>query len=342
MKALVYEGGWQMPLRDIEVPTPGSNDVIISVQSVGICGSDVHGFMGTTGRRKPPVVMGHEFSGVITAAGANVTDYQIGDRVIAQPLLVCGTCDNCKAGLWNICVNRSGLGMNLNGAYAESVCVPQQMLYRLPDGMSWEQGAMVEPLAVALHAVNRTPIKLMDSVVIIGAGTIGLLTLVAAKLRGAGLVIVTDLSPHRLEMARKLGADVVVNVKDQNPLEVVQQHTNGSGVDAVIEAVGVTATVQQSLAVVRTGGHVTWVGNSQPEVELNMQQVVTREVTIAGVYGFNIEFGRSIEAIRNGRIDIAPLIEKTAPLEDGSQLFHDLASGELDAIKIILKPQQVD
>ena len=198
---------------------------------------------------------------------------------------------------------------------------------------------MVEPLAVALHAVNRTPLKLLDSVVIIGAGTIGLLTLLAAKLKGAGLVIVTDLSPHRLEMARKLGADVVVNVGEQNPLEVVQQHTNGSGVDAVIEAVGVTAAVQQSLAVVRTGGHVTWIGNSQPEIELNMQQVVTREVTIAGAYGFNIEFGQSLEAIRSGRIDIMPLIEKLAPLEDGPQLFHDLARRELDAIKVILKPQ---
>jgi len=341
MKALVYEGGWQMPLRDIEAPIPGSNDVIISVQAVGICGSDVHGFMGTTGRRKPPIVMGHEFSGVITATGEEVTDYRVGDRVIAQPLLVCGTCNNCKAGLWNICVNRSGLGMNLNGAYAESVCVPQQMLFRLPDEMSWEQGAMVEPLAVALHALNRTPIKLMDSVVIIGAGTIGLLTLLAARLKGAGLVIVTDLSSHRLEMARKLGADVMVNVGEQNPLEVVQQHTNGRGVDAVIEAVGVTATVQQSLALVRMGGHVTWIGNSQPEVELNMQQVVTREVTIAGAYGFNIEFGQSIEAIRSGRIDVMPLIEKLAPLEDGPQLFHDLASRELDAIKVILKPKQV-
>jgi len=339
MKALVYEGGWQMPLRDIEAPIPGSNDVIISVRAVGICGSDVHGFMGTTGRRKPPIVMGHEFSGVITATGEEVTDYRVGDRVIAQPLLVCGACDNCKAGLWNICVNRTGLGLNFNGAYAESVRVPQQMLYRLPDDMSWEQGAMVEPVAVALHAVNRTPINLMDRVVIIGAGTIGLFTLLAARLKGAGQVIVTDLSRHRLEMARKLGADVVVNVREQNPLEVVQAHTNGNGADAVIEAVGITATVQQSLAVVRVGGHVTWIGNSQPDIELNMQQVVTREVTIAGTYGYNVEFGQSIEAIRTGRIDIAPLIQKIAPLEDGPQLFHDLAKGELDAIKVVLKPQ---
>jgi L-iditol 2-dehydrogenase len=338
MKALVYEGGWQMPLRDIEEPVPGSTDVIVSVKAVGICGSDVDGFMGTTGRRTPPIVMGHEFSGSITAMGAGVTDYQISDRVIAQPLLVCGKCNNCKAGLWNICVNRTGLGMNLNGAYAESVCVPQQMLYRLPDDMSWEQGAMVEPVAVALHAVNRTPLNLMDRVVIIGAGTIGLFTLLAARLKGAGQVIVTDLSPHRLEMARKLGADVIINVREQNPLEVVQAHTNGNGADAVIEAVGVTATVQQSLAVVRVGGHVTWIGNSQPDVEINMQQVVTREVTIAGTYGYNVEFGQSIEAIRTGRIDIAPLIEKRAPLKDGPQLFHDLAKGNLEAIKVVLTP----
>jgi L-iditol 2-dehydrogenase len=340
MKALVYEGPWQMPLRQIEDPIPTPNDVIVSVQSVGICGSDVHGFMGTTGRRKPPIVMGHEFSGVITTTGDAVADYKVGDRVVGQPLLVCGTCDNCRAGLWNICLNRSGLGINLNGAYAESVGVPQQMLYRLPAEMSWEQGATVEPLAVAMHAVNLTPIKLMESVVIIGAGTIGLLTLLAVRLKGAGRVIVTDLSPHRLQTARRLGADVVVNVSEQDPVEVVYEHTNHRGADTVIEAVGITATVKQSLAVVRMGGHVTWIGNSQPEVELNMQQVVTREVTIAGAYGFNVEFEQSIEAIQSGRIDTTRLIEKTASLEDGPQLFNELASNKLDAIKIILKPHE--
>ena len=338
MKALVYEGPWKMSMQQIEEPEPGPEDVIISVQTVGICGSDVHGFMGTTGRRKPPIVMGHEFSGGISAVGNQVAGYKIGDRVIAQPLLTCGTCDNCRAGLWNICLSRSGLGMNLNGAYAEAVRVPQQMVYHLPDRLSWDQGAMVEPLAVAMHAVNLTPIKLMDSLVIIGAGTIGLLTLLAARLKGAGLVIMTDLNAHRLEMAHDLGADVVVNIGEQDPVEVVHRHTAGKGVDTVIEAVGITATVKQSLALVRTGGHITWIGNSQPEVELNMQQVVTRELTIAGAYGFNKEFTRSLEAIRLGKIDILPLIEKTAPLEDGPQLFHDLASGKLEAVKVILNP----
>jgi L-iditol 2-dehydrogenase len=338
MKALVYEAPWQMPLRQIDLPEPNPEDVVISVRAVGICGSDVHGFMGTTGRRKPPIVMGHEFSGMITAAGNQVITYKVGDRVVGQPLLPCGTCDNCQAGLWNICVNRSGLGMNLNGAYAEAVRVPQQLLYRLPEALSWEQGAMVEPLAVAMHAVNLTPLKLMATVVIIGAGTIGLLTLLAARLRGAGKIIVTDLSPHRLEMAQRLGAVVTVNVAEQDPIAVVKEQTNGLGADAVIEAVGITATVKQSLAVVRTGGHITWIGNSQPEVELNMQQVVTRELTISGAYGFNKEFAHSLEAIRSGKIDITPLIEKIAPLDDGPQLFQALASGQLDAVKVILKP----
>src|SRR5919202_2750316 len=222
MKALVYEGAWQMPLREMERPEPGPEDVIVQVRAAGICGSDVHGFMGATGRRKPPIVMGHEFTGTVTATGEQVTRFRVGDRVVVQPLLTCGVCENCRAGLPNICLNRSGLGMNLNGAYAEAVRVPQQMVYALPDEMSWEQGAMVEPLAVALHAVNLTPFSLMDTVVIIGAGTIGLLTLLAAQRKGAGKIILTDLNAHRLEIARQLGADLVVNVKEQDPVSAVK------------------------------------------------------------------------------------------------------------------------
>ena len=339
MRALVYEGPWQMPLRQIEAPTAGATDVVVAVQAVGICGSDVHGFMGTTGRRTPPIVMGHEFCGVVESVGAQVQAYQVGDRVVVQPLLTCGTCANCRAGRPNICLNRSGLGISLNGAYAEAVRVPQQMLYALPAEMAWEQGALVEPLAVAMHAVNLTPFALMDTVLIIGAGTIGLLALLWTRRRGAGTIIVSDRSAHRLEMARRLGADLVVNVAEQDPVEVVQAHTGGVGAHAVIEAVGVTAAVKQSLAAVRTGGHVTWIGNSQPEVELNMQQVVTRELTVRGAYCFNDEFGRSIEAIRRGdAFDVTTLIETIAPLEDGPELIHDLAEGSLESVKVILKP----
>jgi L-iditol 2-dehydrogenase len=339
MRALVYEGPWQMPLRQIEAPAPGPTDVVVAVQAVGVCGSDVHGFMGTTGRRKPPIVMGHEFSGVITEVGAQITDRRAGQRVVVHPLQTCGSCPACRAGRPNICVNRKGLGISMDGAYAEAVRVPQQMLYTLPDEMSWEQGALVEPLAVAMHAVNLTPIALMDTLVIIGAGTIGLLALICARRRGAGTIIVTDRSPHRLETARRFGADVVVNIAEQDPLAAVQEHTDGLGAHAVIEAVGATPAVKQSLAVVCNGGQITWIGNSAPEVEINMQQIVTRERTVRGAYCFDQEFGRSIELIRRtDAFDFRQLIEVVAPLEEGPQLVHDLAKGSLEAVKVILKP----
>lgn len=338
MKALVYEGAWQMPQREIEMPEPGPQDVIVAVQAVGICGSDVHGYMGVTGRRKPPIVMGHEFSGIVSSAGSAVREYKVGDRVVAEPLLTCGECENCRAGRPNICLRRGGLGMNLNGAYADAVRVPEKMLHRLPEDMTWEQGALVEPLAVALHAVNLTPFALMETVVVIGAGTIGLLTLLAARLKGAGKVIITDANKHRLEMARELGAEIAINVTERDPIEIIQAETNGAGAGAVIEAVGISATAQQSLAAARPGGHVTWIGNSHPLVEINMQSIVTRELTLHGAYGFNQEFARSMEVIRTERLPVKRLIEMKAPLEDGTQIIYDLAKGNLDAVKVILYP----
>jgi L-iditol 2-dehydrogenase len=327
-----------MPLRDIDRPAAGADDVIVAVQAAGVCGSDVHGFTGRTGRRTPGIVMGHEFTGIITSTGTNVKHYAAGDRVVVQPLTTCGTCPMCRAGQPNICFNRTLIGMHTHGAYAEAVRVPQGQLYRLPDNVGWEQGALVEPLSVALHAVNRTPISLMDTVVVVGAGTIGLLAILAARMKGAGRIIVTDLSPHRLELAQTLGADITVNIAERDPIAAVKEVTEGTGADAAIEAVGISATVQQALAVTRIGGHITWIGNSAPEVTLNMQDVVTREITIGGTYGFNQEFRLAIEALRLGRIDVAPLIERVAPLDDGPQLVNDLAAGTLDAAKVILKP----
>jgi L-iditol 2-dehydrogenase len=204
--------------------------------------------------------------------------------------------------------------------------------------MTWEQGAMVEPLAVAMHAVNLTPVNLMETMVIIGAGTIGLLTLLAARARGAGKIIITDALPHRLDFARKLGADVVVNAANEDPVEVIREETNGDGAPAVIEAVGISPTAKQSLVVARNGGNVTWIGNSAPDIEINMQQIVTRELTIRGAYGFVQEFADSIQAIDSGRIKPAQLIEQTASLEQGPQIVYDLAKGTQDSVKVMLKP----
>lgn len=339
MRALVYEGPWQMPLREIEHPTPEPFEVVVDVKAVGICGSDVHGYTGSTGRRFPGIAMGHEFSGTISAIGANVREYQIGEDVIVDPILTCGTCVMCRAGRTNVCLSRTMIGMQQHGAYAEAVRVPQRQLHRKPAGLSWEHAALIEPLSVALHAVNQTPFLVGESVAIIGTGPIGLLALLIARLKGAGTIIVTDRSTHRLALASALGADIVVNVAEHDPIAAVQAATGGYGADAAIEAVGISPTVQQALAVTRIGGNITWIGNSAPEVTLNMQHVVTREIGIRGVYAFSsAEFEQSIRLLASGRLNVAPLIERIAPLADGPQFIHDLAKGTLDAVKVVLTP----
>ena len=338
MKALVYRGPGEMPLEDRPDPVPGPGQVVVAIRASGICGSDVHGFTGATGRRRVGVVMGHEAAGEVVELGPGVSSARIGDRVVLRSILPCGRCDRCRHGQTNICEDRQGLGMHLDGAYAERVLVPEGMLLPLPETLSYEDGALVEPLAVAMHAVNITPFELMDFVVIVGAGAIGLLTLLAARQRGAGSIIVTDRDPHRLGVARMLGADQAIDVGAGDPIDAIAAATNGRGADAVFEAVGIAATVAQSVAAARPGGQVTWIGNSAPEVALPMQQLVTRELTIRGAYGFVDEFEQAADALASGWIDARPLIECVAPLEDGPDLFRQLAAGSLSAVKVVLAP----
>ncbi|HEY7131696.1 MAG TPA: galactitol-1-phosphate 5-dehydrogenase [Candidatus Limnocylindrales bacterium] len=338
MKALVFRGPGSMPLEERPEPAAGPGEVVVAVRASGICGSDVHGFTGSTGRRRVGVVMGHEAAGEIVAVGEGVRGRRPGDRVVFRSILACGVCDRCRHGQPNLCLDRTGLGMQLDGAYAERVVVPEAMVEALPDGLGFEDAALVEPLAVALHAVNLTPFDLLDEVAIVGAGSIGLLTLLAVRRRGAGRVVVTDRDPHRLEMARALGADVAIDVSAGDPVGAVLDATGGGGADAVFEAVGIAATVGQSIAVARPGGQVTWVGNSAPEVPLPMQQLVTRELTVRGAYAFVDEFAAAIDALATGWIDAHPLVERVAPLEEGEDLFRGLAAGSLPAVKVVLTP----
>ena len=338
MRSLVFVGPGHMDLQDRPDPTPGAGEVVVAVRAAGICGSDVHGYLGVTGRRRPGVVMGHEAAGDVIEVGAGVTRVRPGDRVALRSILPCGACERCRRGESNICPNRQGLGMQFDGAYADRILLPETMLLPLPDTLSYADGALIEPLAVAMHAVNRTPFDLMDFVVVIGAGAIGLLTLLAARLRGAGSIVVTDRNEHRLAMAKTLGADQAVNVDVADPVAIVLDATGGRGADAVFEAVGIGATVAQSLATARSGGHITWIGNSLPTVELSMQELVTRELTLRGAYTFNEEFEQAADAIAGGWIDVGRLVERTAPLDQGAELFRQLGAAELDAVKVILVP----
>lgn len=211
MKALLLTDYKQLELTDMPKPEIGANDVLVSVQACGICGSDIHGYDGSSGRRIPPLVMGHEASGVIAAKGSGVTGSEEGDRVTFDSMVSCGTCHFCRAGDINLCDNRRVLGVSCgeyrqHGCFAEYVTLPQNILYKLPDALSFDHAAMIEAVSVAVHAANRTPVKLGDTAVVVGSGMIGLLVIQAIRLAGCSRIIATDLSDERLAVARQLGA----------------------------------------------------------------------------------------------------------------------------------------
>jgi L-iditol 2-dehydrogenase len=335
---MVFTGPGEMTLEERADPVPANGTVVVAVRASGICGSDVHGFLGTTGRRRPGIVMGHEAAGDVVDVGPGVNSVRAGDRVVLKSILACGQCDRCRTGTPNLCAERQGMGMHFDGAYAELIAVPEELLVPLPDTLSYEEGALVEPLAVAMHAVNITPLSSMDFVVVVGAGPIGLLTMLTARLTGARSIVVTDRDQHRLGVARLLGAALTVDVASTDPVAEIMAATDGRGADVVFEAVGSNTTVAQSLAVARAGGQVTWIGNAAPLVELPMQDVVTRELTLRGSYGFCDEFEEAVDGLAAESIDVKPLIDLVAPLEDGPDLFRQLGKGQLDAVKVVLAP----
>ena len=336
MKALMYRGPWKMPVEELDEPTPTAGKVVVDVQAVGICGSDVHGFTGSSGRRTPGIVMGHEFAGTISELDPEVEGYAVGDGVVVMPLY------SVAAGVdpypLNLSPHRRLTGMNEHGAYAQRVAVRAAQLFPKPAGLSWQRAALCEPMAVTLHAARITPINPMQKVAVIGAGPIGLLTMLAARLKGAGTVIVVDRSVHRLELAEELGADAVINVDGTDADAAIREMTGG-GVDVAFEAVGISSTARLSVEVTRNGGNITWIGNNARMIEVDMQSIVTREMSVRGSYGFDeTDFAAAIEALSSGRLNVDPLVEEIAPLEDGPEIFRSLAAGENDLVKIILKP----
>ena len=336
MKALMYRGPWKMPVEELDEPTPTAGKVVVDVQAVGICGSDVHGFTGNSGRRTPGIVMGHEFAGSISELGPEMEGYAVGDGVVVMPLYsVAAGGDPYPL---NLSPHRRLTGMNEHGAYAQRVAVRAAQLFPKPAGLSWQRAALCEPMAVTLHAARITPINPMQKVAVIGAGPIGLLTMLAARLKGAGTVIVVDRSVHRLELAEELGADAVINVDGTDADAAIREMTGG-GVDVAFEAVGISSTARLSVEVTRNGGNITWIGNNAPMIEVDMQSIVTREMSVRGSYGFDeTDFAAAIEALSTGRLNVDPLVEEIAPLEDGPEIFRSLAAGENDLVKIILKP----
>jgi 2-desacetyl-2-hydroxyethyl bacteriochlorophyllide A dehydrogenase len=337
MQALLLTAIKQQQL--VEVPAPvieRPDEVLVKVKSVGICGSDLHGYAGHTGRRAPPLIMGHEAAGEVVAIGAGVTDLPLGTRVAVLPLEFCGSCAQCLAGRRNVCENRRLMGMHAPGAYAEYVTWPAANLFRLPDRLSYEHAALTEPLSVAVHAVGLAHIQPYDTAFIAGAGTIGLLTLAVLRQTGVRRIIVSDTSEARLDLARSLGAYATFNPAQESPPEVLNRVTGGCGVDLAFEAVGISATAQQTLAMTRNKGTIIWIGNNQRAIEVDMQAIVTRELGVLGSYGMNEQdFQRSLQMLADGQIPVDRLINRRARLSEGPHLFDELLASP-ETIKCVI------
>jgi L-iditol 2-dehydrogenase len=342
MKALVLEAYNDLIYKDVPEPTIAPDEVLIEVKVCGICGSDVHGMDGSTGRRIPPIIMGHEAAGVIREVGPAVTGWRAGERVTFDSTIYCGECYYCRAGQVNLCENRRVLGVSpgtyrQHGAFAELVAVPAHILYRLPDSVSFTQAAMLEPLSVAFHAVSLPRIRLGDSAVVVGAGMIGLLVIRALRLAGCGQIIAVDLDPARLNAARQFGADAGLVSGPDIPAQV-QAMTESRGADLGFEVVGVTPAVQTALASVRKGGSLTLVGNLSPTVELPLQSVVTRQIALYGSCASSGEYPACIEMLARGAVDVGSLVSAVAPLSEAAGWFDRLYRREAGLMKVIVEP----
>jgi len=343
MKALVHTVPLKLEYRDVPEPQIDDDGVLVRVKAVAICGSDVHGYTGTTGRRIPPIVMGHEAAGVVEAIGRNVREIAAGDRITFDSTVYCNQCPACRRGRVNLCSHREVLGASTpvfhrDGAMAEYVVVPWWIVYRLPDTLSFEEAALIEPASVGLHAARMTSIDVNDVVAIVGAGQIGLFAMQAVRVRGAGRTVVFDVKEERLALARSLGAEVTINPSRVDVASEMRRTVGRPDADAVLEAVGTETTVNLALDLTKQGGDLTLIGNITPRIQVGLQEIVLRELTLRGSCAVAGEYRATLDLTAAGRIRAKPLISRIMPLAEGQQAFDALHRGEPGLMKVVLVP----
>ncbi len=343
MKALVLEEYNKLVYKDVPDPEIADNEVLVKVMACGICGSDVHGLDGSTGRRIPPIIMGHEASGVIVKTGAEVIDWKSGDRVTFDSTVYPLDDWFTLEGMYNLSDNREVLGVSpgtykRDGAFAEYIAIPQHILYKIPENVTFEQAAMVEAVAVALHSINIAGIKTGDKCVVIGAGMIGIFIMKLLKISGAAKIIAIDINPERLELAKNAGADYAFLSTEKNLDEKIKTLMNNRGADISFEAVGKSESVNIAIDLLRKGGKTALVGNISPEIEFPLQKVVTRELKILGSCAIRGEYDVVLNLLESGKISVDEQISVVAPLAEGASWFKKLYDKEGGLSKVILVP----
>ena len=354
MRALLLSEYKKLSVVDMPTPEIGAGEVLVRVRACGICGSDIHGYDGSTGRRIPPLVMGHEAAGVIERVGRRVHGVKPGDRVSFDSTVSCGACDFCRRGQINLCDNRTVLGVSCgdyrrHGAFAEYVAVPSRIVYTLPDDLPFEHAALLESVSIAVHAVSRhvpkpspfdslRSLRASDTVVVIGSGMIGILLIQVLRAKGSRNIIAVDVDPHKLALAQRMGATHTLNPNAGDVPAAVRDLTGGKGADISFEVVGHGDTVLSAIRSLRKGGTVVLVGNLSPRVELPLQDIVSRELSVLGSCASSGEMSESIDLLARGVVDVAPIISLKASLEDAPELFARLYGGDRTLMKVIIQP----
>ncbi len=334
MKALLLSAYNSLDLVEAPDPVAADDEVVVRIERCGICGSDIHGMDGSSGRRIPPVIMGHEASGTVVSVGSRVVDYAPGDRVTFDSTVYCGRCRYCLSGKWNLCDARMVFGVSCDeyrrdGAFAELVAVPERTLYRIPDGVSFDAAALAEPLSIAAHAVSIAGSVFGLRAAVVGAGVIGTMAVAMLRAAGCGFCAVVDPDETRRERACAIGADVAFVPGGDAPV---------GEMDLVIEAVGGRSTVGAAVGLAKKGATVVLIGNVTPVVDLHLQKAVTRELRLLGSCGSAGEYDLCLDMLCRGRIGVDEIISAVAPMSEGADWFKRLHRGERGLLKVLLCP----
>lgn len=339
MTAVVWEGPRAMRAHTAAPPTPQAGEVLLRVRAVGICGSEISGYLGESSIRVPPLVMGHEFAGTVVGRDAGVEAPALGAEVVVNPLITCGTCRFCSSGHDNLCPERKLIGANRPGAFAEYVAVPATACLPLPGGIGAVNGALAEPLACGVRAVCVGAIERGARVLVIGAGTIGLMCLAALAAAGARAIACTDTNEHRLRTARQFGAEATFDARAEGVVEQIRALTEGYGADAVIDAVGSSASRRSAIEAVRAGGTVVLVGLHDATSPIAVNHIVRQEIRLAGSFAYAREdFARALALLEAGAVRAAPSWLEERPLAACADSFAELVASPTDAAKIMLRP----
>lgn len=337
MKAAVTYATQNLKIETVPIPEIKENEVLIKVKACGICGTDPHIYNGHFPAPKP-LIQGHEFSGEVVKVGSSVTSATVGDRVTVDINISCGNCYYCRTGQKLFCENITQLGVHINGAFAEYIKAPESNIHQLPEGMSWEEGAYIEPLACVIRGQERANVTMGDIVAIIGAGPMGLAHAIMAKLNGASKVILSEMNKTRLQKAKDLGVDFVIDASEKDPVQEVYNLTDGRGADVVFEVVGAIPTYQQALKMVRKGGTLVAYGAAPADkvMEIAPFDIFSKELTIVGSYaGTYGTWVKAIQLISSKRFNPKDIFSKTITLDHLEEGIIE-ADKNKDTIKILV------